>query len=88
MLFPLRYRGSAVCLHLLACALHGCVGQAAGEASGADPAICAATKKELQSLQEQRKAFHDGEVARIAKFEEERIKRERKAKRGAKGKKK
>ncbi len=62
--------------------------QASGEASGADPAICAATKKELVTLSEQRKVFADAEAARIAKFEEERVKRERKAKRGAKGKKK
>jgi hypothetical protein len=63
--------------------------QVAGEAAGADIDICAATRKELASLAEQRKAFADGEAARIAKFEEERIKREKKAKRGAgKGKKK
>ncbi len=40
------------------------------------------------ALGEQRKAFAEAEAARIAKFEEERVKRERKAKRGAKGKKK
>jgi hypothetical protein len=62
--------------------------QASGEAAGADPAICASTKKELVALGEQRKAFAEAEAARIAKFEEERVKRERKAKRGAKGKKK
>ena len=66
--------------------------QSAGEASGADAELCAATKRELQSLQEQYKAFADGEAARIAKFEDERVKREKKNKRGAaaaaKGKKK
>ncbi len=52
--------------------------QSTGEGAGADAAVCAATKKELSELSAQHKSYAEGEAARIAKFEEERIKREKK----------